>query len=78
MSREAKLIRALAEELALEILASYTPEDFEGADFTSLGQALVYLQEHGEEPGPAMEELVKKVQRFAGTEAPGAPDPKPA
>jgi len=34
MSLEAKLIRALAEDLALEILASYTPDDFEGADFT--------------------------------------------
>ena len=34
---EADLIRALAEDLALEILASYTPEDFAEADFTSLG-----------------------------------------
>ena len=33
---EADLIRALAEDLALEILASYTPEDFADADFTSL------------------------------------------
>jgi hypothetical protein len=36
MTPEAELIRALAEDLALEILASYTPEDFESADFTSL------------------------------------------
>ena len=34
---EADLIRALAEDLALEILASYTPEDFADSDFTSLG-----------------------------------------
>ncbi len=40
---EADLIRALAEDLALEILASYTPEDFADADFTSLGEAAVYL-----------------------------------
>ena len=38
MTPEAELIRALAEDLALEILASYTPEDFEAADFTSLGK----------------------------------------
>jgi hypothetical protein len=37
---EVELIRALAEDLALEILASYTPEDFEEANFTSLGKAL--------------------------------------
>jgi Protein of unknown function (DUF3095) len=37
MTREAELIRALAEDLALEILASYTAaEDFEDADFSSL------------------------------------------
>jgi len=69
MSAETKLIRALAEDLALEILASYSPEDSDGAEFTSLGQAFVYLQEHGEEPGPAFEELTKKVQSFAGSEA---------
>ena len=34
---EVDLIRALSEDLALEILASYTPEDFADADFTSLG-----------------------------------------
>ena len=43
MSPEAKLIRTLAEDLALEILASYAPGDFEDADFTSLGQAYIYL-----------------------------------
>ncbi len=74
MTPEAKLIRALAEDLALEVLTSYTPEDFEGADFTSLGEAFVYLREHDEGPGPALEELVKKVQRFAGSEAAAAPD----
>ena len=36
MTPESELIRALAEDLALEILASYTPEDFEAADFSSL------------------------------------------
>ncbi len=68
MSAETQLIRALAEDLALEILASYTPEDFGGADFTSLGQAFVYLKEHDEGPGPALEELTRKVQSFAGSE----------
>ena len=38
MTPEAELIRALAEDLALEILASYTPEDFESADYSSLGR----------------------------------------
>ena len=76
MSLEAKLIRALAEDLAVEVLASYTPEDFEAADFTSLGEAFVYLREHDEGPGPALEELVRKVQRFAGSEADRAPDPE--
>src|SRR3954471_20459582 len=37
---EADLIRALAEDLALEILASYNPDDFTDADFTSLGLAV--------------------------------------
>ena len=41
MTPEVELIRALAEDLALEILASYTPEDFQQADFTSLGKAAV-------------------------------------
>jgi hypothetical protein len=37
---EADLIRALAEDLALEILASYTPEDFADADFIrSIGES---------------------------------------
>lgn len=63
MTREAELIRALAEDLALEILASYTSaNDFEDADFSSLGKAAVYLEEHGDGPGPALQELIAKVQ----------------
>ena len=64
---EADLIRALAEDLALEILASYTPEDFADADFTSLGEAAVYLAQHEPGPGPVLEELIAKVQKAAGT-----------
>jgi hypothetical protein len=64
---EADLIRALAEDLALEILASYTPEDFADADFTSLGEAAVYLAQHDPGPGPVLEELIAKVQKAAGT-----------
>ncbi len=70
MSPEAELIRALAEDLSLEILASYTGDDFSEADFTSLGQAAVYLAEHGSAPGPALEQLIKKIQHAAGTDAP--------
>jgi hypothetical protein len=66
-SPELELIRALAEDLALEILASYAPEDFADADFTSLGKAAVFLAEHGSAPGPALEELIIKVQKAAGT-----------
>ncbi len=66
MTQEAELIRALAEDLALEILASYTADDFEGADFTSLGRAAVYLEQHGSGPGPALQELFAKVQNAAG------------
>jgi len=55
MTREAELIRALAEDLALEILTSYTAEDFADADFTSLGNAAVYLEEHGSGPGPSLQ-----------------------
>ena len=55
MSPEVELIRALAEHLALEILASYSPEDFADADFTSLGKAAVYLADHGSAPGPALQ-----------------------
>ncbi len=77
MSAETKLIRALAEDLAVEILASYSPEDFESADFTSLGQAFVYLREHGEEPGPAFDELTRKVQSFAGSEAASSAEKDP-
>jgi len=56
---------------------SYSPEDFKSADFTSLGQVFVYLREHGEEPGPAFEELTKKVQSFAGSEAASAAEKAP-
>jgi hypothetical protein len=76
MTREAELIRALAEDLSLEILTSYTAEDFADADFTSLGNAAVYLEEHGSGPGPSLEELIAKVQRSAGTaRGEGADDP---
>ena len=74
MTREADLIRALAEDLALEILTSYTAEDFEDADFSSLGNAAVYLQEHGTGPGPALQQLIAKVQNAA--ETPGATPPE--
>ena len=74
MTPEAELIRALAEDLALEILASYTPEDFASADFTSLGQAAIYLADHEDGPGPALQELISKVQRAAGT----SPDSHPS
>jgi hypothetical protein len=68
MSPDVEIIRALAEDLALEILASYAPEDFADADFTSLGKAAVYLTEHGSAPGPALDELIIKVQKAAGTD----------
>src|SRR4051812_25289580 len=69
---EAELIRALSEDLALEILASYTPEDFADADFTSLGEAAlgeaaVYLAQHEPGVGPAPQDLIAKVQKAAGT-----------
>jgi len=64
---EADLIRALAEDLALEILASYNPDDFADADFTSLGEAAVYLTQHESGPGPALQELIARVQKAAGT-----------
>jgi hypothetical protein len=70
MTRELELIRALAEDLALEILASYTaPDSFKDADFSSLGKAAVYLEEHGDGPGPALQELIVKIQRAAGSSA---------
>ncbi len=50
MSPEGQLIRALAEDLALEILAAYSAEDFADADFTTLGKAAVYLADHGSAP----------------------------
>ena len=64
---EAELIRALSEDLALEILASYMPEDFADADFTSLGEAAVYLAQHEPGVGPALQDLIAKVQKVAGT-----------
>ena len=67
MTPEVELIRALAEDLALEILASYTPDDFMDADFSSLGKAAVYLADHNEELGPSLQELIKRVQKAAGT-----------
>jgi hypothetical protein len=80
-TREADLIRSLAEDLALEILASYTSAgDFDDADFTSLGKAAVYLEEHAEGPGPALQELIAKVQSAAGSNADSAstaPEPPP-
>src|SRR5215217_7429036 len=69
MSPEGQLIRALAEDLALEILAAYSAEDFADADFTTLGKAAVYLADHGSAPGPALEELIAKVQRAADTDS---------
>jgi hypothetical protein len=67
MTPEAERIRALAEDLALEILASYTPEEFESADYSSLEKAGVYLADHEGGPGPALQELIAKVQKAAGT-----------
>ena len=40
MTPEVELIRALAEDLAREILASYTPEDFQQADSPAWGKRL--------------------------------------
>ena len=79
MRRKAELIRALAEDLALEVLTSYTSaEDFEDADFSSLGKAAIYLEEQGDGPGPALQELIAKIQSAAGTSADGAsPAPEP-
>ena len=62
MSDERDLIRALAEDLAIEILAAYAAEDFADADFTSLGRAIAYLAEHGEDPGPSVQELFIKIE----------------
>src|SRR4051812_782503 len=41
MSPEVELVRALSEDLALEILASYAPEDFADADFTRKGSGIL-------------------------------------
>ena len=46
LSPEVELTRALAEDLAIEILASYTDDDFADADLSSLGSAAVYLSEY--------------------------------
>ena len=40
------------------------------ADFTSLGAAAVYLTQHEQGPGPALQELIAKVQRAAGNRDP--------
>ena len=77
MTQEADLIRALVEDLALEILASYKADDFEDADFTSLGQAAVYLEGQGTGPGPALQELIAKLQSAAGTPQENGPEPPP-
>jgi hypothetical protein len=70
MTSERDLIRALAEDLALEILASYTaPDSFKDADFSSLGKAAMYLEEHGDGPGPALQQLIAKIQSAAGSSA---------
>ena len=78
MKREAELIRALAEDLAVEILTSYAVGDFQDADFTSLGDAAVYLEQHGSGPGPALQQLIAKVQKPAGTDPSSGPDAPPA
>jgi porphobilinogen deaminase len=78
MTQEAELIRALAEDLALEILTSYTSsDDFEDADFSSLGKAAVYLEEHAQGPGPALQELIDKIQSAAESAKDAAPEPPP-
>jgi hypothetical protein len=77
MTREAELIRALAEDLAVEILASYTGDDFKDADFTSLGDAAVYLEQHGKGPGPALQQLIANVQKPAGSAPSSEPDAPP-
>ena len=61
LSREVELIRALAEDLAIEILASYTGEDFADADLTSLGSAAVFLSEH-DALGPSLQRLIVKLE----------------
>jgi hypothetical protein len=77
MTKEAELIRALAEDLAVEILTSYTADDFQDADFTSLGDAAVYLEQYGSGLGPALQQLIAKVQRPAGREQSTGPDAPP-
>ena len=61
LSREVELIRALAEDLAIEILASYTDDDFADADLSSLGSAAVYLSEY-DALGPSFQQLIIKLE----------------
>ena len=77
MTKEAELIRALAEDLAVEILTSYAADYFQDADFTSLGDAAVYLGQHGSGPGPALQQLIAKVQKPAGSDPSSGPDAPP-
>ena len=72
MTPEVELIRALAEDLALEILASYTPDDF-GADFSSLGKAAVYLADHNEELGPSLQGSLREFRKPRGRKLAAAP-----
>jgi hypothetical protein len=48
-----RLVRTLAEDPALEILASYTPDGFQSAGFSGLGEAVVHLADHEDGPGLA-------------------------
>jgi hypothetical protein len=61
LTREVQLIRALAEDLSIEILASYADEDFAEADLLTLGSAAVYLSEH-DAVGPSFQELLVKLE----------------
>jgi hypothetical protein len=64
---EADLIRALAEDLALEILASYTARTLKMPTSPAWGEAAAYLIQHAQGPGPALEKLTAKVQKAACT-----------
>jgi hypothetical protein len=46
----------LAEDLAIEILASYSDEDFADADLSRIGSAAVYLSEY-DALGPSFQQL---------------------
>jgi len=82
MTREAELIGALAEDLALEMLASSpSEEEFHDVDFTSRSQAAAYREEQADGVGPALQKLIARVQSAAGTSAEGRsrpPEPPPA